>query len=70
MLQPDVYTNQTNLLIAAVVYLLICFLVAWIFGRPRKIGFIWSFLFSICFTPIAGYLMTIYSSKSVENIKR
>lgn len=70
MLQPDVYSNQTNLLIAAVIYFLICVLVAWFFGKPRKIGFGWSLLFSICFTPIAGYLMTIYSSRSGEKIRR
>ena len=62
MRDPDVLLSQTALLIAAVVYFAICFLVAWIFGRTRKVGMGWSFLFCVCFTPIIGFIITIYSS--------
>ncbi len=63
MRNPDVYLSQTNLLIAGLVYFVICFLVAWLFGKNRKLGIGWSFLFCICFTPVVGFVITMYSEK-------
>lgn len=62
MRDPDVYLSQTSLLIAGMIYFLICFLIAYYAGRKRKVGLWWSFLFSVCFTPVVGLIITLASS--------
>ncbi len=53
----DFFIN--NLLIISAVYLIACFCVAWIWGRKRKIGFLWSFIFSVLMTPLVGVAITL-----------
>lgn len=53
----DVISN--NLLVFGAIYLIICFCIAWIWGRKRKVGFLWSFVFSVLMTPLVGIAITL-----------
>jgi hypothetical protein len=46
-----------------VLYLLLCFLVAWFIGRKRNMGFGFSFLMCILFSPLIGLIITLFSKK-------
>jgi len=59
----DTFTQQKQLLIAAVIYFIICFLLAWTIGRKRKVGLGWSLLFSMLLTPFIGLVIMLSSGK-------
>jgi uncharacterized membrane protein len=48
-------------------YLVFAFLIAHFLGRKRKIGFGWSFFFSIFPNPIVGLIITLLSRKTFED---
>jgi len=45
-------------------YFVICYAIAQYIGNKRKIGFSKSFFISLFFTPVAGFLFTIFSSQT------
>lgn len=48
------------------VNLVVCYLIAKA-GEKRKIGFGWSFFFSIFLTPLIGGIITMLSPKVLDN---
>lgn len=48
------------------VTLILAFLIANFLGKPRKIGFGWSFFFCIFLTPIIGLIITLLSGKDFD----
>lgn len=52
-----------NLLIIGAIYLTLCFCIAWFWGRKRKVGFMWSFVFSLLMTPLVGIAITLAGRK-------
>lgn len=61
---PNVDLILNNLLIVGAIYIVICFAVAWIWGRKRKVGFLWSFVFSLLMTPLVGIAITLAGKKT------
>jgi hypothetical protein len=47
-------------------YLVFAFLIAHFLGSKRKIGFGWSFFFSIFPNPIVGLIITLLSRKTFD----
>lgn len=45
-------------------YLFVCFFVAFVFGTARKIGFWICFLACIVLTPLIGFILTLFSTKN------
>lgn len=52
-----------EIFLGLLIYLLIAYLIAHYLGRERKIGFAWSFFFSIFPNPIVGLIITLLSRK-------
>jgi len=48
-------------------YLVFAFLIAHFLGSKRKIGFGWSFFFSIFPNPIVGLIITLLSRKTFDD---
>ncbi|MGI4020010.1 MAG: hypothetical protein ACRYFA_00755 [Janthinobacterium lividum] len=63
---PDIQQTKEFLPIAGVIYLAGCFAVAWIWGRKRKVGFLFTFLFSALLTPFIGFLIAVSGKKAPE----
>jgi hypothetical protein len=62
-MDPNVDVLRTNMLIFGAIYIVICFCIAWIWGRKRRIGFLWSFVFSLLMTPLVGIAITLAGKK-------
>ena len=45
----------------------IAFLIAYFLGRKRQIGFGWSLFFSVVFSPIVGFIITMLSPKYYDD---
>ena len=60
---PNVDAISNTVLVLAVIYLVICFAIAWIWGHKRRVGFLWSFVFSALMTPIVGLAITLAGKK-------
>ena len=60
---PNVDLITNNLLVFGAIYLIICFCIAWIWGRKRRLGFLWSFVFSVLMTPLVGIAITLAGKK-------
>lgn len=64
---PDIHQVKAFLPIAGIIYLAVCFAVAWIWGRKRRTGFLFTFLFSALLTPFIGFLIAVSGKKAPEN---
>ncbi len=64
---PNVDLIMNNLLIFAGIYVVICFCIAWIWGRKRKVGFLWSFVFSLLMTPVVGIAITLAGKERTKD---
>ncbi len=63
----DLQEYSNILLIAGVIYLALCFTIAWVWGRKRRVGFLWSFVFSVLMTPLVGIAITLAGRKSSKD---
>ncbi|QJD97240.1 hypothetical protein HH214_15870 [Mucilaginibacter robiniae] len=57
-----------TLLILGIVYVGVCFAIAWVWGRKRKVGFLLSLVFSLMLTPLIGVVLTLSSKATNKNI--
>lgn len=55
--------NKEEVILIFILDILISFLIAYFLGSRRKIGFGWSFFFSIFPHPIIGLIITLLSQK-------
>lgn len=55
--------NNEEVIIIFILDIFISFLIAYFLGSKRKIGFGWSFFFSIFPNPIIGLIITLLSQK-------
>lgn len=62
-MDPNVDVLRNNMLIFGAIYIVICFCIAWIWGRKRRVGFLWSFVFSLLMTPLVGIAITLAGKK-------
>jgi|AntRauTorckE5430_2_1112549.scaffolds.fasta_scaffold18597_2 tryptophan-rich sensory protein len=53
-------------LLLLAVFIVFAFAIAHFLGRKRQIGFGWSFLFCLLFSPIFGFIITMLSRKYYE----
>lgn len=50
------------------IYLIVCILVAYFYGDKKQAGFFFTFVFSICFSPIIGAIIAAISGSKNENV--
>src|SRR5690554_4151944 len=56
-----------EVLFPMLIYLGLCFAVAYFLGRKRQIGFGWSLFFCIFLSPITGFIVTMLSPKYYDD---
>lgn len=56
--------------ISLIIYLIVCFLVAFFYGNKRQAGVVYTFVFCICFSPIIGAIIAAISGSLKEEVPK